>query len=607
MTQVPVTGSDDQATLWLRDLAAAMVDCALMPAFDAAHAEDLMASVVVLGADVAGESRPLGSDSGDFRMRSTLLASAAALLERPDPAADGRFWRRSAQAWALADAWLDLPAAGRNAANSDRIRYALKRQATVAPDRLAADMRACRDLPFELLADAHFLVRLLAGAWRLAGDGESSLAAVAALLGQRELEFSARVRQTPAWKPPPATTRSEADLKGRIDRFRSLEAALLPMADAENSAAALAALASLLPPWLGRAMLPLWVEADGGLTLHGATDLAGQRLRGAGGRTLAARALAAGESMVQAVDVTDAAHAEGDVAVFDRQCAARLGASSLAACLLGAAEPVAVLLTDADVDRDDLNLVGIHAGRWLSRLAAFEQQLQSAEAEQRVRFTRRMREAVHEISNPLSVIQNYLHLLGTRIGESDPAQEQVRLISEELGRVTSLLRTLTDAQAQNAGSAEGHASADVNAVLSEVLALAELSLEPGLPTDIRFSPGIDLPALADADQRLHQVLLNLIKNALEAMPSGGVLEVWVDQAVNDRGRRGIEIRVADTGAGIEPALLDRIFESGVSVKGEGRGLGLAISSRLVKELGGDISCRSRVGTGTTFVVWLPAA
>jgi len=451
-------------------------------------------------------------------------------------------------------------------------------------------------------------VRLVACAWRLARDGESSIPAVAVLLDQDALDVAARVRQPPGWEPPEASKRSESDLRRVIDRFRSLESALLPMADAESPAAALAALERLLPPWLGRTVLPLWWDGDAGLTLHGTSDLAGQRLRLHGGRTLAALALARGELTLQASSVADATMPDAAVngTVFDRQCAERVGATALAALPICAPEPIAVLLTDADADANDLNIVGIHAGRWLGRFAAFERQWQAAVAEQRGRFTRGMREAVHEISNPLSVIQNYLHLLGTRMVESDPAQEQVRLISEELHRATSLLRTLTHAQPKQAVSGEAHAAGDVNAVLSGVLALAEWSLDPGAPTDVRFTPGNDLPELAIAGQRLHQVLQNLVKNALEAMPAGGVLDVVVDQAVNDRGHRGIEIRVSDTGAGIDPALLGQIFEAGVSVKGEGRGLGLAITRRLVEELGGGISCRSRVGAGTTFVVWLPA-
>lgn len=606
MTQVSVTGGHGPATPWLRRLAAAMLDCALLPALDAARAQSLLASVSVLGESF---ELPISwPQAGDFPLRATLLATAATLLGRPDAAAEGSYWRRAAQAWALADDWLDLPAAGRSTANSDRIRHALSLQAAAAPDRLAADMRRYRDAPLDQLADAHFMVRLLAGAWRLAGEGEASVAEVSALLDQREPEFASRIQRSTAWNPPPDTSRSESDLQASIDRFQSLQTVLLPMADAENPASALAALEVLLPPWLGRAVLPLGVDADGGLTVHGHSDLAGQRLRVQGGRSLAARALERGEPTRQAVDAAGAATAQADaeVAVFDRQVAERLGATALVAYPIGAGEPVAVLLTNADADGKDLNLVAIHAGRWLKRLQAFDRQLQGAAAEQQLRFTRRVREAVHEISNPLSVIQNYLHLLGTRIAEGDPAQEQVRLISEELRRAGSLLRTLTDAQAGQATSVEAQAPADVNAVLSEVLALAELSLDPGVAIDVRFTPGKDLPALADSGQRLHQVLLNLIKNALEAMPAGGVLDVAVDRAVNDRGRRGVEIRIADTGAGIDPELLDRIFESGVSIKGEGRGLGLAITSRLVKELGGQISCRSRVGTGTTFVLWLPA-
>lgn len=606
MSQLPGSGGELRATPWLRQLAAAMLDAALLPVFDSAEAEALLTSVEILGADALREVSSPGLETNDFQLRSALVTTAAALLARADQAVLGSSWRRAAEARALADAWVDLPAAGRSEMNSDRIRHAFDLEPSAATDQLAADMRRYRGAPLEQLADAHFMVRLVAGAWHLAGEGEKPWTAVAALLGQDEADFAARTSGPMVWQPPPPTPLTESELQASIDRFQSLQVLLSPMADTQSPGAALAALERLLPSWLGRAVLPLAVDADGGLTVHGHSDLAGQRLRVQGGHTLAARAFEKGEPARQAVGDTDTTWARGDVSVFDRQCAERLGATSLVAHPMGT-PPVAVLLTDAIVDGKDLDLVAIHAGRWLSRLGAFEARLQEAELAQRVRFTRRMREAVHEISNPLSVIQNYLHLLGTRMAESDPAQEQVQLISEELRRASTLLRTLSDAGAEQATVPATPSRIDVNAVLADVLALAELSRDAGPAMDLRFTPGKDLPAFVDPGQRLHQILLNLIKNAVEAMPAGGVLDVAVDRAVNDRGRRGIEIRLADTGTGIDPDLLDRIFESGVSVKGEGRGLGLAITSRLVEELSGDLSCRSRLGSGTTFVLWLPAA
>jgi len=89
------------------------------------------------------------------------------------------------------------------------------------------------------------------------------------------------------------------------------------------------------------------------------------------------------------------------------------------------------------------------------------------------------------------------------------------------------------------------------------------------------------------------------------MPNGGIVEVEVDPGVVDASGRRVEIRITDTGTGIAPDMLAKLFEPGGSSKGSGRGLGLGIVRRLVDEIGGNILCRSRPGEGTTFVVLLP--
>jgi signal transduction histidine kinase len=616
VTGAPFIGSRDQPqawTPWLRHLAADMLDCALRPVIDGAHAEALLASAALLDDGTALPRQHPQADGRGFALRAALVATAEALLQRPDPATDSQRWRLSAQAFALACELMELPGTAPSEANLAQMRHALGLMASEPPDRLAADMRRYRDEPLELLVDAPLQVRLAAAAWRLASDGMASLAAVASLLEQDESSFAGRLQRVMVWASPPADDRSEEALLRSIARFRALESVLLPMAEAESPAAALATMERLLPPWLGQAVMPLWLDDDGYLTLHGGSDLAGQRLRCQGSLSLAAKAIAGGELTVQQLAAGPAANARVPdtsvtATVFDRQCAERLGASALVAVSVGAPQPIAVLLTSADAKPEDLQLVAVHADRWLQRLAGQERRLRHEAAGQRAEFMRRVREAAHEISNPLSVIHNCIYLLGTRIDGDDPGQEQVRLISEELRRAASLLRALSEDDSPGAGAADGAEDpGDINALVSEVLALIERSLGPDVAVEVRFTPGIDLPAVAILDQRLHQVLLNLARNALEAMPDGGILDVVVDQAVNARGRPGVEIRVSDTGAGIDPTLLPHIFESGVSIKGEGRGLGLAITSRLVHELGGEMSCRSRLGSGTSFVVWLPAA
>jgi two-component system sensor histidine kinase HydH len=112
----------------------------------------------------------------------------------------------------------------------------------------------------------------------------------------------------------------------------------------------------------------------------------------------------------------------------------------------------------------------------------------------------------------------------------------------------------------------------------------------------------DLPeVLLDAD-RLHQVLLNLFLNGIEAMDHGGVLTVRAEAAA--AGRR-MEIRVSDTGSGIRPEDLPNIFEPYFTTKPGGTGLGLAIAHHIVEAMGGEIAVQSAPGAGTTFTLRIP--
>jgi signal transduction histidine kinase len=112
---------------------------------------------------------------------------------------------------------------------------------------------------------------------------------------------------------------------------------------------------------------------------------------------------------------------------------------------------------------------------------------------------------------------------------------------------------------------------------------------------------VELPqVLADVAQ-LRQLLLNLVRNAREAMPGGGAL------CVTTRGGEGaVEIEVRDSGPGIEPSRLQRIFDPFFTTKERGTGLGLAMAQEIAQEHGGQLTCESAVGSGTTFILRLPA-
>jgi signal transduction histidine kinase len=119
-----------------------------------------------------------------------------------------------------------------------------------------------------------------------------------------------------------------------------------------------------------------------------------------------------------------------------------------------------------------------------------------------------------------------------------------------------------------------------------------------------FAP--DLP-LAYADPRtFEQVLLNLITNALQAMPDGGTISITIDQLNSPQGKQ-IQLKIADTGPGIPEEVIDRIFDPFFTTKTDGTGLGLAISRRILSAHKGTLSVESFTDAGTVFTITVPAA
>jgi two-component system NtrC family sensor kinase len=142
---------------------------------------------------------------------------------------------------------------------------------------------------------------------------------------------------------------------------------------------------------------------------------------------------------------------------------------------------------------------------------------------------------------------------------------------------------------------------DLNVIVEKALTLTRKRCQ-NQGVDVAWRPAAGLPALPVFPDRVQQVFLNLVLNAVEAMPTGGRLQISTESTDQPA---GICIRFADTGVGIEQANLPQLFEPFQSSRPEGLGLGLYISRTIVEEHGGRIEVDSRVAEGTTFSVWLP--
>ncbi len=212
------------------------------------------------------------------------------------------------------------------------------------------------------------------------------------------------------------------------------------------------------------------------------------------------------------------------------------------------------------------------------------------------------RKVAHEVSNPLTIINNYLYTLGKKIEHDHPAQEEIKYISEEIERAGQILLRAKDPQSP---SRTDNRTVDINQLLREMDALFNGSLykTKGIKSTLALDDGI--PPCCCARDKLKQALLNLLKNAVEALGENGIVRIATRDNFYQNNRQYIEITIDDNGPGIPPDILENLFKPVTSTKEGHSGLGLSIVKTLVDELSGSISCYTRLGEGTEFTLLVP--
>jgi HD-like signal output (HDOD) protein/signal transduction histidine kinase len=212
------------------------------------------------------------------------------------------------------------------------------------------------------------------------------------------------------------------------------------------------------------------------------------------------------------------------------------------------------------------------------------------------------RRLVHEVNNPLSIIKNYLSVLDYKLARQEPVAGEVSILNEEIDRVGQLVSSLADLQ-----PSDGVRATDVSKVVDDVLRLFRATefVPPTVQIEATLDPEHRLIE-GDADI-LKQILVNLVKNAVEALGSmGGRIAIDNRGHVNRERKLYLELAVSDNGPGLSAEVLANLFSPVRSTKdGAHHGLGLSIVHSLVKKLDGLISCRSG-RNGTTFEILLPA-
>ncbi len=205
----------------------------------------------------------------------------------------------------------------------------------------------------------------------------------------------------------------------------------------------------------------------------------------------------------------------------------------------------------------------------------------------------------HEVNNPMEAIKNAVYLLAPAVPES--ALPVYNILKSETERVARVVRQMLGLYRET----EPSKPVNVNTIIEDTLLLLNRQMErAGVRVETELGTLPD--AILAADQ-IRQVFSNLLLNARDAMPAGGILRIRT-RAVRayDSARIWVRVLIADTGAGIAPEIIDDIFEPFVTTKGEkGTGLGLWIVKGIVHNHEGRLFVRSRVGKGTVFQIDLP--
>ncbi|MBN1659832.1 MAG: PAS domain S-box protein [Anaerolineae bacterium] len=243
----------------------------------------------------------------------------------------------------------------------------------------------------------------------------------------------------------------------------------------------------------------------------------------------------------------------------------------------------------------------IEGVRWLLRDVTHERQMHDAlvHSEKLSIVGQLAASFAHEIKNPLAAAIGCVDMVHEALDEGEDPGELLAIIQSSLDRASRLVAQLQELHQHS--ELEEKRLANLNELVEEVLLLGtKRAQSAGVEISWERAKGLpNLPVMVDGIQ---QVLLNLVLNAIEAMPDGGHLDVRIRRT---RRPARIGIQFADDGPGLAPEIRNRLFEPFKTTKAQGSGLGLFVSHNIVHQHGGSIDVQSAEGQGTALTVWLP--
>ncbi len=205
----------------------------------------------------------------------------------------------------------------------------------------------------------------------------------------------------------------------------------------------------------------------------------------------------------------------------------------------------------------------------------------------------------HEINNPLQAVLGCLMLADETLDEGGDIQRYLDVANDELRRAARIVTRLRDLN--RPAELSQFVPTNVNDLLDTTLTLTEKKArEQGV--NVSWEPQEDLRQIPGVPDRIQQIFLNLMLNAIDAMPGGGELRIRTEET---RSPAGLRVTFSDTGVGIPAESMGKLFDPFFTSKESGIGLGLYITHHIVQEHGGEIVVKSEPGEGSTFRVWLP--
>jgi len=215
-----------------------------------------------------------------------------------------------------------------------------------------------------------------------------------------------------------------------------------------------------------------------------------------------------------------------------------------------------------------------------------------------------IRKLIHEANNPLTIITNYLQIMSMKMQDSDKNTEsQLVTLQQEVERVASILLRMKEPVNEDNSIME---NTNINRLINELISVFQNSLFKTNHIIEELNLDESIPVIQCERNGLKQVLINLIKNAAEAMTDGGILKIETHDLINMNGQQYVELIISDSGPGISEAILANLFTPVSTSKGENHsGLGLSICKNIIDKLDGMISCQKQENSGAKFILLLP--